>query len=145
VINELHATITAFAHDRVNGALEEVQTIATLPPEFTGANTGADIHISPDGRFVYCSNRGHDSIAAFEINSNNGKLTLIAHESTGGKTPRNFAIDPSGDFLLVANQNSNNIVTFRRDRRTGRLSSTAHVAEVPSPVCLKFRIGALIQ
>jgi 6-phosphogluconolactonase len=141
VINELHATITAFAHDRAHGNLEEVQTIATLPSDFTVANTGADIHISPDGRFVYCSNRGHDSIAAFEINPANGKLRLIAHEPTGGKTPRNFAIDPSGTFLLAANQNSNNIVTFRRDRKTGRLASTGHVAEVPSPVCLKFRAG----
>lgn len=141
VINELHATITAFAHDRANGHLDEVQTIATLPPSFIAANTSADIHISPDGRFVYCSNRGHDSIAAFAINPANGKLTLIAHESTGGKTPRNFAIDPTGTFLLAANQNSNNIVTFRRDRKTGRLASTGHVAEVPSPVCLKFTTG----
>jgi 6-phosphogluconolactonase len=141
VINELHATITAFVHDRINGNLEEVQTIATLPSNFTGANTSADIHLSPDGRFVYCSNRGHDSIAAFEINSANGKLTLIAHESTGGKTPRNFAIDPTGGFLLVANQNSNNIVTFRRDKKTGRLMPTNHVADVPSPVCLKFTTG----
>jgi 6-phosphogluconolactonase len=141
VINELHATITAFAHDRVNGNLVEVQTVATLPADFIGANTGADIHISPDGRFVYCSNRGHDSIAVFGINHANGKLSLIAHESTEGKTPRNFAIDPTGAFLLVANQNSNNIVTFRRDRKTGRLTPTSHVAEVPSPVCLKFTTG----
>jgi 6-phosphogluconolactonase len=138
VINELHATITAFAHDRVDGNLDEVQTIATLPAGFAGANTGADIHVSPDGRFVYCSNRGHDSIAAFEINPGNGKLTLLAHESTGGKTPRNFAIDPTGAFLLAANQNSNNIVTFRRDRKTGRLTATGHVVDAPSPVCLKF-------
>jgi 6-phosphogluconolactonase len=138
VINELHATITAFAHDRVNGNLVELQTIATLPADFTAANTSADIHISPDGRFVYASNRGHDSIATFEVNSDNGTLSLIGHDSTGGKTPRNFAIDPTGAFLLVANQNSNNIITFRRDRRTGRLTPTGHVAEAPSPVCLKF-------
>lgn len=138
VINELHASITAFAHDRHNGNLEEVQTIATLPPGFSGANTSADIHISPDGRFVYCSNRGHDSIAAFEINPADGKLTLIAHEPTRGKTPRNFAIDPTGAFLLAANQNSNNIVTFRRDKKTGRLTATDHVTEAPSPVCLKL-------
>jgi 6-phosphogluconolactonase len=137
VVNELHATITTFARDRVNGDLNEVQTIATLPADFTGANTSADIHVSPDGRFVYCSNRGHDTIAAFEVNPANGKLTLIAHESTGGKTPRNFAIDPTGAFLLAANQNSNNIVTFRRDRKTGRLTATGHVVDAPSPVCLK--------
>lgn len=138
VINELHATVTLFAHDRAQGNLKELQTIATLPKDFTGANTNADIHVSPDGRFLYSSNRGHDSIAAFKIDPRNGELAFIAHESTGGKKPRNFAIDPTGEFLLVANQNSDNIVTFRRDKKTGRLSPTGHVAEVPSPVCLKF-------
>jgi 6-phosphogluconolactonase len=138
VINELHATITAFAHDRVVGHLKELQTIATLPADFTDANTSADIHVSPDGKFLYCSNRGHDSIAAFQINPRHGKLTFITHEPTGGKTPRNFAIDPTGAFLLVANQHSDNIVTFRRNRQTGRLNATGHVAKVPSPVCLKF-------
>jgi 6-phosphogluconolactonase len=138
VINELNATLTAFATDRSSGILNEIQTAPTLPPHFTAANTSADIHISPDGRFLYCSNRGHDSIAAFKVDPRNGTLTFIAHESTGGKTPRNFAIDPTGAFLLVANQKSDNIVVFRRDLRTGRLSSTGQVAEVPSPVCLKF-------
>jgi 6-phosphogluconolactonase len=137
VINELHATITAFAQER-NGNLKELETVATLPADFKDENTSADIHVSPDAKFLYCSNRGHDSIAAFEINPRNGKLTFIAHEPTAGKTPRNFAIDPTGAFLLVANQNSDNIVTFRRDRKTGRLSATGHVAKVPSPVCLKF-------
>jgi 6-phosphogluconolactonase len=138
VINELHATVTVFAQNRITGELKELQTLATLPPDFKAANTSADIHVSRDGRFLYCSNRGHDSIAAFKINPGNGKLSFIAHESTGGKTPRNFVIDPTGSFLLVANQHSDNIVAFRRDRRTGRLSATGHVAEVPSPVCLKF-------
>jgi 6-phosphogluconolactonase len=138
VINELHATVTAFAQDRSGGDLKELQTVPTLPADFTSANTSADIHVSPDARFLYCSNRGHDSIAAFELDPRSGKLTFIAHESTGGKTPRNFAIDPTGAFLLVANQNSDNIVTFRRDTKTGRLSATGNVAEVPSPVCLKF-------
>jgi len=138
VINELDATVTAFAHDRVRGNLKQVQTISTLPADFKSANTSADIHVSPDGEFLYSSNRGHDSIAAFKIDPRNGKLTFISHEPTGGKTPRNFAIDPTGTFVLVANQNSDNIVTFRRDRKTGRLSATGHVAEVPSPVCLKF-------
>ena len=138
VINELHATITAFAHDQITGNLKETQTLPTLPSDFTGENTSADIHVSPDGRFLYCSNRGHDSIAAFRIAPGSGKLTFIAHESTGGKTPRNFAIDPTGAFLLVANQGSDNIVAFLRDKKTGRLSATGHVAEVPSPVCLKF-------
>ena len=138
VINELHATVTAFAHDRDRGNLKEVQTIPTLPADFTGENTSADIHVSPDGRFLYCSNRGHDSIAAFEIAPRSGKLTFVAHQSSGGKAPRNFAIDPTGRFLLVANQKSDNIVTYRRDLTTGQLTATRHVAEVPSPVCLKF-------
>jgi 6-phosphogluconolactonase len=138
VVNELHATITAFAHDRTSGNLNEVQTVSTLPQDFTAANTSADIHISPDGRFLYCSNRGHDSIAAFKLDPRNGKLSFIAHESTGGKAPRNFAIDPTGAFLLAANQKSDNIVVFRRDKKTGRLSATGQVAEAPSPVCLKF-------
>ena len=138
VVNELHATVTAFAHDQIRGNLKEVQTVPTLPKGFTGADTSADIHVSPDGRFLYCSNRGHDSIAAFKIDPRNGELTFVAHESTGGKTLRNFAIDPTGAFLLVANQKSDNIVTFRRDRKTGRLSAMGQVAEVPSPVCLKF-------
>jgi 6-phosphogluconolactonase len=112
--------------------------LPTLPRDPTAADSGADIHVSPGGRFLYCSNRGHDSIAAFQINPRNGSLTFIAHESTGGKTPRNFAIDPTGAFLLVANQNSDNIVTFRRDRKTGRLSATGHVVEAPTPVCLRF-------
>jgi 6-phosphogluconolactonase len=138
VINELHATVTAFAHDQIRGNLKEIQTVPTLPVDFKGENTSADIHVSPDGGFLYCSNRGHDSIAAFKIDPRNGMLTFIAHELTGGKTPRNFAIDPTGAFVLVANQHSDNIVTFRRERETGRLSRTGHVAEVPSPVCLKF-------
>jgi 6-phosphogluconolactonase len=138
VISELHATVTAFARDRVQGGLKEVQTIPTLPSDFSGANTSADIHISPDGRFLYCSNRGHDSIAAFRIDQQSGRLNFIAHQSTGGKTPRNFAIDPTGAFLLVANQNSDKVVSFRLDSESGRLSATGHVAEVPSPVCLKF-------
>jgi 6-phosphogluconolactonase len=138
VINELHATVTAFAHDAVDGNLREVQTLATLPSESKDANTSADIHVSGDGRFLYCSNRGHDSIAAFKIDQQSGALTFIAHESTGGKAPRNFAIDPTGTFLLAANQKSDNIFTFRIDAKTGRLAPTGHVADVPSPVCLKF-------
>jgi 6-phosphogluconolactonase len=138
VINELHATVTAFAYDRTSGNLSEVQTVPTLPPGFTAANTSADIHISPGGRFLYCSNRGHDSIAVFNIDERNGELTFVTHESTRGNAPRNFAIDPSGAFLLAANQKSDNIVVFRRDLKTGRLSATGQVAQVPSPVCLKF-------
>jgi 6-phosphogluconolactonase len=138
VINELHATITVFAQDPMKGTLKSVQTIATLPQAFHGENTSADIHVSPDGRFLYCSNRGHNSIAAFRINPRTGKLEFIAHESTGGLGPRNFVIDPTGTFLLAANQRSDNVVTFRIDVKTGQLRTTGKVATVPTPVCLKF-------
>src|ERR1043165_4981634 len=137
-LNEMHSTVTAFARDPEKGTLRELQTVATLPKDFGGANTGADIHVSPTGRFLYSSNRGHDSIAIFKIDPRNGELTAIGHEPTRGMTPRNFAIDPSGAFLLVANQKSGNIVGFRLDQRTGRLSATGHVVQVPSPVCLKI-------
>jgi 6-phosphogluconolactonase len=138
LMNEMHVTVSAFTVDRITGNLVEVQTLPTLPRELTAEDSGADIHLSPDGRFLYCSNRGHDSIAAFKVDARSGKLTLVAHEHTGGKTPRNFTIDPTGAFLLVANQNTDTIVSFRRDAKTGLLSTTGHVVEVPSPVCLKF-------
>ena len=138
VINELDSTVTAFAHDPGSGALRELQTVPALPTDFKGANTGADIHTSPDGKFLYSSNRGHDSIAAFRVDARTGRLGVVAHTPTRGKKPRNFAIDPTGAFLLVANQDSDTIVTFRRDPLTGRLDPAGHVAEVPSPVCLKL-------
>lgn len=138
VMNELDNTVTAFAHDPARGALREAQTVPALPEGFAGANTGADIHVAPGGRFLYCSNRGHDSIAAYKIDARAGTLTLVAHEPTRGRTPRNFAIDPTGTYLLAANQDSDSIVTFRLDPATGRLGFTGHAAEVPSPVCLKL-------
>ncbi|MDX6578328.1 MAG: 6-phosphogluconolactonase, partial [Blastocatellia bacterium] len=138
VLSEMHSTVTAFSRDPEKGSLKELQTLTTLPKDFTGTNSSADIHVSPDGRFLYCSNRGHDSIAIFAIDPRNGVLTTVGQESTRGMTPRNFAIDPTGAFLLVANQKSDNIVVFRIDQKTGRLSSTGQVVQVPSPVCLKL-------
>jgi 6-phosphogluconolactonase len=138
VINELDSTITAFAYDKARGRLNEVQTIDTLPSGFRDRNSCADIHISPSGRFLYGSNRGHDSIAVFAIDPLTGKLTVVEHVPTGGKTPRNFAIDPSGGFLLAANQNSDNIVSFRIDPKRGTLQPTGHSIEIPTPVCLRF-------
>src|SRR5262249_14487884 len=116
VMNELDSTITAFACDQVNGSLAALGTLTTLPADFSRANTGADIHVSPAGRFVYCSNRGHASIAIFAFDTRAGKLTAVGRESTRGATPRNFAIDPTGTFLLAANQKTGNIVVFRRDQ-----------------------------
>ena len=138
ILNELHSTVTAFERNPEKGSLQELQTLTTLPKDFTGANTGADIHVSPNGRFLYCSNRGHDSIAIFKIDPHSGALTVLGHESTRGTTPRNFAIDPSGAYLLVANQKSDSIVVFRLDQTTGRLTATGRSVQVPAPVCLKF-------
>lgn len=138
VLNELDSTVTAFSRNPDKGSLKELQTLTTLTRDFTGTNLSADIHISPDGRFVYCSNRGHDSIAIFTIDPRSGALTAVGHEPTRGMTPRNFAIDPAGEFMLVANQKSDNIIVFRLDQETGRLISTGQMVHVPSPVCLKF-------
>ncbi len=138
VINELDSTLTAFAYDNSKGLLKELQTVSTLPEGFQGNNSCADVHVHPSGKFIYGSNRGHDSIVAFTIDERTGKLSYLAHESTQGKTPRNFGIDPTGAFLLAANQNSDTIVTFRIDQKTGKPSPTGQVSEVPTPVCLKF-------
>ncbi len=118
--------------------MKELEHVSTLPKGFTGHNSCADIHVAPSGRFLYGSNRGHDSIAIFSIDQSNGHLTLVGHQSTQGKTPRNFGIDPSGRFLLVANQDSNSIVVFRVDEKTGLLAPTGQTVEVPSPVCIRF-------
>jgi 6-phosphogluconolactonase len=138
VINELNSTVTAFAYDKAKGALTEIQTLSALPADFTGTSYCADIHVHPSGKFLYGSNRGHDSIVIFAVDQNTGKLTLIGHESTVGKWPRNFGLDPTGQFLLVANQNTDNVVTFRIDQKTGTLKSTGQITEIPIPVCLKF-------
>jgi len=138
IINELDSTMTAFAYDKAKGALAELQTVSTLPADFSGTSYCADIHVHPSGRFVYGSNRGHDSIVAFAVDQSTGKLSLIAHESTRGKWPRNFGVDPTGAFLLVANQNTDNVVTFRIDQQTGKLAATGQSIEIPTPVCLKF-------
>jgi 6-phosphogluconolactonase len=136
VINELDSTVTAFTFDSAQGALRETQTVSTLPAGFSGENSCAEIEVAPSGKFVYGSNRGHDSIVVYSIDPPTGRLNLVQHISTQGKAPRNFAIDPGGDFLLAANQNSDNVVTFRIDRESGKLSPTGHVAEIPTPVCV---------
>jgi 6-phosphogluconolactonase len=138
IINELNSTISCFSYESKDGKLTEIQTITTLPANSEGNNSCADIHISPSGKYLYGSNRGHNSIVCYSIDKTSGKLTLVGFESTRGETPRNFSIDPSGTFLLVANQNSNTIVTFRIDSQTGKLNFTEHILKVPSPVCIKF-------
>ena len=139
VINELGCTITGYDYDSESGALTPFHTVGTLPAAGFGRhNTTADIHVHPSGRFVYGSNRGHDSIAIFSVDEDTGRLTEAGHESTQGWTPRNFAIDPSGEFQLAANQDSDTIVSFRIGGESGALTPTGGVTEIPMPVCLRF-------
>ena len=138
LIEELTGSISAYAY-RGNGQLDLIQNISALPPEYTGSVGSADIHVSPDGKFLYASNRGEsNTIAIFKINPQSGELMLAGHQSTMGKTPRNFNFDPSGNFLLVANQNSDDIIIFKRDKQTGLLSDTGKKIEVGNPVCIKW-------
>jgi 6-phosphogluconolactonase len=140
LINELGNTIVAYRYDGASGALAELQTVPTLPADFEGRSTCADVHVAPSGHFVYGSNRGHDSIVIYAIDAETGRLTYVGHEPTGGQTPRNFGIDPTGTLLLAANQNSDTIVAFRVDTDSGRLSPTGATATVPAPVCVKFAV-----
>jgi 6-phosphogluconolactonase len=138
VNSEMGSIVTVFSYDSAPGTLKELQTITTLPGDFKGASTTAEIAVHPSGRFLYCSNRGHDSIAVYSIDPVKGTLAPVEIVSSGGKEPRHFEIDPSGNFLLSANQNSNNLAVFRIDQNTGRLSDTGQVLEIQAPVCLKF-------
>lgn len=137
VISELASTVTAFDFDAKKGSLTAIQTITTLPADFHGESSTAEVQVHPSGKFLYGSNRGHDSIAVFAI-AKDGKLTLVEHMPTQGKTPRNFGIDPGGAFLLAANQDSDTVVAFRIDQTTGRLTPTGQKLEAGSPVCVKF-------
>ena len=138
VINEMGSTVTAFAWDPDRGTLSELQTISTLPEGFDGQSFTAEVLVHPSGRFLYGSNRGHDSIAIFAIDPQSGRLAHVETEPTQGKTPRNFGIDPSGRWLLAENQGSDTIVIFRIDPESGKLEATGNVVEVPSPVCVKM-------
>ncbi len=140
VINEIECTLTAFRYDAQRGELKEVQTVSTLPEGLSvppGYST-AEVEVHPSGKFLYGSNRGHDTIAVFAIARKKGTLTPVEHVSTRGKTPRHFAIDPTGKYLLAANQDSNTVVVFRIDPKTGRLSPTGQMLDVGAPVCVAF-------
>lgn len=141
VINELSNTVTAFQHDAEAGKLTELQTLPTLPADFTGNNSTAEIFVHPNGKFVYGSNRGHNSIVVYAIDQQTGKLTLVEHVSTQGKGPRNFAIEPSGRFLLAANQQTDDVFVFRVDAETGKLTPTGHSFKCGAPVAIQF-VGA---
>ncbi|MCY3801265.1 MAG: lactonase family protein [Chloroflexi bacterium] len=138
-INEMGSTIAAYEYDSETGRMSQTQLISTLPAGWSGVTSTADIHVSQDGRFVYGSNRGHDSIAKFSVDPDTGRLTSIGREHTLGKTPRNFAITPDGRFLLAENQDSGNIVTFAIDADSGGLEYTGNQISIPGPVCIQFR------
>ena len=137
-INELNSTITAYAYHAGTGGLSPIETVGTLPSDFADWNACADIHCSPDGRYLFGSNRGHDSLVIFRVDNNTGKLSLIGHQPVEGRTPRNFAVDPTGTFILVANQDTNNIVVFRFDPDKGTLTPTGHGVQISKPVCVKI-------
>jgi 6-phosphogluconolactonase len=143
-INELNSTMSVFDYDGAQGTLRTTQTISTLPANFSGKNSCAELQVSPSGRFLYGSNRGHNSIVVFSIDQTTGKLTFVEHVPTQGKTPRNFAIDPAGRFLLAANQNSDSVVSFRIDPASGKLAMTGHVVEIPTPVCVTLLEGLYV-
>jgi 6-phosphogluconolactonase len=135
LIEELQGTVSAYQYGK--DTLKLIQNISSHPPDYTGTKGSADIHVSPDGKFLYASNRGDaHNIAIFSINPDNGKLAAKGFQSTMGTVPRNFMIDPTGNYLLVANQQSSNIVIFKRDKQTGQLEPTGKEISVPNPVCL---------
>jgi 6-phosphogluconolactonase len=137
VANELSSSVSVVQFLK-DGSFKIVETVSTLPADFTKPNTCADIHLSPDGNFLYVSNRGMNSIAIFAVQEKEQKIKLIGHEETKGEMPRNFTLTPTGDYLLVANQNTDNIVAFRRDAVTGLLTFTDQINAF-KPVCLLFK------
>lgn len=138
IMTELSSEVIALSYDSSNGEFTEIQYISTIPEDFTENNQGSAIHLSSDGKFVYVSNRGHNSIAVFRVNEESGKLTFIEHTSTEGDWPRDFVLDPTEKFLIASNQESSNLVLYTRDEATGKLSVVESDITVPYPVCLKF-------
>jgi 6-phosphogluconolactonase len=138
VINERAMTVTVFDYKPQAGTLNEIQTVSTIPGETQKGYSTAEVVVHPSGKFLYGSNRGHNSIAVFKIDESTGKLTPGGHASSGIKTPRNFAIDPAGQYLIVANQDGHNLIVFRINEQTGELTPTGHTAEVTSPVCIRM-------
>jgi 6-phosphogluconolactonase len=138
LLNEMASSVTTFSYQAANGVLDSIQTVSALPKDFPGQSTAAEIAVDSSGRFLYTSNRGHNSIAIFAIAPQKGTLTPVGNVPSGGKIPRNFAIDPTGSYLLAANQSTDNIVVFKIDSASGMLTPTGEVVEIPSPVSLVF-------
>lgn len=137
VINELDNTILAASYDG-KGGLKEIQTVPTLPADFTEKSTTAEVEVHPNGKFVYGSNRGHDSIVVYARDPESGKLTFVHHAPCGGKTPRHFKIDPSGKWMLVGHQGSDTISVLSLDPETGKLGEPSSTVSAPKPICLLF-------
>ncbi|HWJ19020.1 MAG TPA: lactonase family protein [Geobacterales bacterium] len=138
LITEMGNTIILFNWDTKNGTLSEVQTTPTLPKDFQGVSTCAEVRVHPSGRFVYASNRGHDSIAVFSVDAHTGRLTPIQHVPSGGKTPRNFEMDPTARWMLVTNHGNEKPMVFRIDQETGKLTPVGQPVDVPAPFCPRF-------
>jgi 6-phosphogluconolactonase len=135
--NEIKSSVTAYTYDPSKGVLTEIQTISTLP-EAVERNSTAEIQVHPSGKFVYCSNRGHDSLAIFTVDEKTGKLNAAGHQKTGGRTPRNFGIDPTGAYIVACNQATDNVAVFKVDQSTGKLTQVGDMVNVPAAVCVKF-------
>ena len=138
VVSELNSTVTAFQYDPAKGTLSEFQILTTLADDFSGRNDTAEITVHSNGKWLFASNRGRDSITVFSISASDGSLTSLGEFPTGGKEPRHFAIDPTGQFVLAENQNSNSITVLKIDSATGALKEVSHLNDIPSPVCLEF-------
>jgi 6-phosphogluconolactonase len=138
VINEMQSAITAFRYDPAAGQLQKLQTISSLPKDFSGHDEAAEIQVHPSGKFLYASNRGHDSVAVFAIDAGQGTLTPVQYVSTKGGSPRSFEIAPGGSLLFAENEKSDDIVLFHISQQTGRLNPTGKVLKVSQPVCVKF-------
>jgi 6-phosphogluconolactonase len=138
VVNELTSTVTAFRYDSDHGVLREVQTVSTLPEHFQGKNSCAEVDVHPSGKWLYASNRGHNSVVLFNVDSRTGMLTYVEEQGTGGFTPRHFGIEPSARYLAVGNQDSDTILVARIDAGNGRLKPSGVFAQAPTPVCVKF-------
>ena len=138
LINELTSTITAFSYDAAAGKLTEIQTVSSLPEYYDGPNSGAEIGVHPSGKWLYCSNRGNNTVVLFNVDAGKGTLTYVEEQGTGGKTPRHFGIEPSAKHMVIGNQDSDQLLACRIDDGNGRLKPSGLFADCPSPTCAQF-------
>jgi 6-phosphogluconolactonase len=138
VVGSKNSTVFAFAHDPKTGGLREIQSASTLPESFEGKSSAAEIAVHPSGKYLYVSNRGHNSVVLFAIDDQKGTVTFVEEQGTGGKTPRHFGLEPSAKHMAIVNQDSDTVLASRVDGKNGRLKPSGVFASVPSPVCVKF-------